>query len=196
MTNCPYSASLVLLFNCRPRSRQLQLRQDSLGTRLLNTASLLLICEDDLAVVDGNSVASSTLALGPANALAEAVVTGEDDEVVLDVVGLAPGRHDPGVVESNDDDLVDTLGLELVLLLDVRGQVGDLAGGGEGTRDSDQNDLFVLELCEGASAIDFCKFGPLSFWGDSEEIRSLEDGSIKSETYLCWRRKAGEHRTR
>lgn len=46
-----------------------------------------------------------------------------------------------------EDDLVDALGLELVLVLDVRGQVGSRAGGGESAGDGDDDDLLVGELC-------------------------------------------------
>lgn len=69
------------------------------------------------------------------------------DELVVDVVGLAPGGHDPGVVAGNDDDLVDALGLELGNLVDEAGDVVGGAGGGEGAGDGDEDDLFVLELC-------------------------------------------------
>ncbi len=67
----------------------------------------------------------------------------------MNVVGLAPGGHDPGVVAGNDDDLVDALGLELRDLADVAGDVADLARGGEGAGEGDEDDLFVLELCSG-----------------------------------------------
>jgi hypothetical protein len=59
------------------------------------------------------------------------------NEVILDVVGLAPGGHDEGVVVGEEDDLVDALGLELVDVGQVRGQVGDVAGRGEGAGDRD-----------------------------------------------------------
>lgn len=67
--------------------------------------------------------------------------------LVVDAVGLAPGRHDKGVVAGNHDNLVDALGLELVNLAREAGDVVDLAGRGEGAGDGDENDLFVLELC-------------------------------------------------
>lgn len=100
-------------------------------------------------MVNSNSIASSTLTQRPANRLAEAVVGGENDEIVLDVVGLAPGGHDKGVVVSNHDDLVNTLGLEGLAVVDVCGEVRGLAGGGEGTGDGDKNDLLLLEFWRG-----------------------------------------------
>lgn len=75
------------------------------------------------------------------------------DEVVLDTVGLAPGGHDVGVVVGNDDDLVDTLGLELGSLGDVAGDVRASAGRGEGTGNRDEDDLLVLELWRGATVV-------------------------------------------
>lgn len=71
------------------------------------------------------------------------------DEVVGDVVGLAPAGHDVGVVVGEEDDLVNALGLELVLLRDVAGKVGGGAGGSEGAGEGDDDDLLVLELCAG-----------------------------------------------
>lgn len=69
------------------------------------------------------------------------------DGLVLDPIRLAPGRHDKGVVVGDEDDGVDALGLELVQVGQVGGDVLLLAGRGEGARDGDQDDLFVLELC-------------------------------------------------
>lgn len=74
------------------------------------------------------------------------------DEVVGDVVGLAPAGHDVGVVVGEEDDLVDALGLELVALSDVAGKVGGGAGRSEGAGEGDDDDLLVLELCARKSA--------------------------------------------
>ena len=68
------------------------------------------------------------------------------DVVVLDAVGLAPGTHDPVIVAGDEDDLVDALGLELVLVLDVRDDVLLLARRGEGAGDGDDDDLLLLAL--------------------------------------------------
>lgn len=148
----------------------LQLGEDTLGTRDLNATASLLGSVDDLTVVDHNSVASGALAGSPSNALAEGcpgvrskdlhrsrqlitfpvlercVRTCTHNEVIFDVVGLAPGGHDPGVVEGDEDNLVDALGLERIGVLDVGGNMGHLAGRGESTGNGDQDDLLVLEL--------------------------------------------------
>lgn len=71
------------------------------------------------------------------------------DEVVLGVVGLAPGGHDVRVVGGNHDNLVNALGLEGVNVLDEAGQVAGLAGGREGAGHGHDDDLFVLDLCFG-----------------------------------------------
>lgn len=76
---------------------------------------------------------------------------GTHNEFVLDAVGLAPAGHYVGVVESNDDNMVNTLGLESLDIGGVGGDVGAGAGGSEGTGDGDENDLLVLELCEALS---------------------------------------------
>lgn len=67
------------------------------------------------------------------------------DEVVLGVVGLAPGRHDEGIVGGNHNNLLDTLGLEGLNVLDEAGQVVGLACGCESARDGDKDNLLVLE---------------------------------------------------
>lgn len=121
-------------------------------------------------MVNDNGVASSTLAKGPADLLAELgrIISSEDlkncvlasskciegkerllthNEVVKSLVGLAPCRHDEGVVEGNHDNLVDTLSLELGDLGGEAGDVVGLAGRGEGTGYGDEDDLLILELC-------------------------------------------------
>lgn len=73
------------------------------------------------------------------------------DEVVLDLVRLAPCTHDKGIVVRDHHYLVDSLGLEGILLLDEGGNVLLGAGGGEGAGDGNEDDLLLLELCEGKS---------------------------------------------
>jgi hypothetical protein len=66
--------------------------------------------------------------------------------VIGDTVGLGPTVHDKCVVDSNDDDLVNALGLNLVNVLDVGRNVRATASRSESTRDGDNDDLLVLEL--------------------------------------------------
>ncbi len=68
------------------------------------------------------------------------------NRIIFDTIGLAPGSHDPLVVAGNDYDLVHALGLELVEVGEVRGDVLLLAGGGEGAGDRDEDNFLVLEL--------------------------------------------------
>ena len=116
----------------------LKLRQHSIGTGNSDLArvSLLLRIADSAILLDNHRPAAIAVAHagGPTVVLGElADGVGEHEDVVArDVVDLAPGAHDPGVVGGDDGDLVYAFGLELVDLLDVRGQVVGLAAGGEG----------------------------------------------------------------
>lgn len=67
-------------------------------------------------------------------------------EIIARAVGLAPGGHDVGIVEGNDDDAVDALCPELGLVVQVRREVGSLARRGEGAGDGDDDDLAALAL--------------------------------------------------
>ena len=109
----------------------------------------------DLAVVKDDTITTSTtVRLGPADALGElGVVVGKEElqrvnienitispgrintynVVVLDTVGLAPGAHDEWVVDGKDGNDIDTLGLEFRELLDVLGDVSGRTDRGEGT---------------------------------------------------------------
>jgi len=73
--------------------------------------------------------------------------------VALHSVDLAPCAHDPSVVGGNDDNLVDTLGGELLEVLDVWWDVVGLAAGREGTWNRDKDDLLVLELLGGIEGL-------------------------------------------
>lgn len=53
--------------------------------------------------------------------------------VASDLVGLAPGAHDVGIVVGQDGDNVDTLLTELGESLDVAGDVSGRADGSEST---------------------------------------------------------------
>lgn len=64
-------------------------------------------------------------------------------------VDLSPRTHDPGVVESDDDNEINTLGGKLLDILNVRRQVTGLAAWRESTRNGDDDDLFAFELLRG-----------------------------------------------
>lgn len=82
--------------------------------------------------------------------LGERRVAHEEGLAVLGAaVDLAPGVHDERVVGGDDDDLVDALGGQLLLVLQVGRDVHGLAAGGEGAGDGDEDDLLAGELLAG-----------------------------------------------
>lgn len=102
------------------------------STYLNVTDGLLGLGVANLAVLlDYHSPSTETVAhtCQPAVLLAKVGlrVAHEGDEIAFrDIVDLAPSVHDPSVVRSDDDDLVDTLRLECVALLDEGGYMVDL----------------------------------------------------------------------
>ena len=99
-------------------------------------------------MIDNHSIAIGTSSLSPAITGRElAVLVGQEQQaVVVDAVGLAPGGHDVWVVAGDDGNNVDALLLELWKLLDV---VWDVLGGacwGEGAWEGEEDDLLVCPL--------------------------------------------------
>lgn len=96
--------------------------------------------------------------------------------VVDDAVGLAPSRHDKGVVVGNEDDEIGTALLELVKLLNVARQVVGLAGWRKGAWDGDEDDLLVLKLLAGVELDGHAAsrhLGRLWSWGNIGEADAL-----------------------
>lgn len=69
------------------------------------------------------------------------------NRLILDPVSLAPRRHHEGIVGRNENDAVYALGLELLQMGQVRGDVLLLAGRREGAGDGDEDNFLVLEFC-------------------------------------------------
>lgn len=102
--------------------------KDVLGT--------LLLGERDLAVVNDDSVTvGTTLIVSPANALGELGlrVRQEENVVAGDAVDLAPSAHDVRIVVGENGDNINTLGPQGGEVINVSGDVGGRADGGEGT---------------------------------------------------------------
>lgn len=127
------------------------MRKDTKGTRLLDASRLITRGIGDLAVVDNHGETTSSLAQVPADAGGElGVVVGHEENLVIgDAISLGPTVHDKCVVDSNDDDLVNALGLDLLNVLDVRRNVRGTASRSESTGDRDEDDLLALELLAG-----------------------------------------------
>lgn len=125
--------------------------KDTKGTGLLDAAGLIIGGVDDSAVVDNHGETASSLAQIPADAGGELgiVVGHEENLVICNAIGLGPTMHDKCVVDSNDDDLINALGLDLVNVLDVGRNVRSTASRSESTGDGDNNDLLTLELLTG-----------------------------------------------
>lgn len=132
---------------------RLQVLEDGLGARELEVVlSGLESGVGNLAVVNDEGVTlGAALLIGPTNALGEASIgVGEEENVVpSDLVGLAPGAHDIGIVVGEDGNNVNTLGTDLGELLDVLGNVASRADGSEGTGKSEEDDLLVGPLLGG-----------------------------------------------
>lgn len=114
--------------------------------------SLVLSVADSAILLNNHSppAVPVTHTSSPAVVLGEGRVAHEESLAVLGAaVDLAPSVHDEGVVGSNDDDLVDALGSELLLVLEVRRDVHGLAAGSESAGDGDEHDLLAGELLAG-----------------------------------------------
>lgn len=108
------------------------------STRDLNRTRVSLWAEvNDLQVINNKSVTTGPLTeahsgevSGTADTLGKLEVkVGGKNDFVLGLVLDTPGRHDEGIVLSENDDLVYTLGLEVRGVLDVRRNVVDVACG-------------------------------------------------------------------
>lgn len=95
------------------------------------------------------------------------------DEVVLDLVRLAPCTHHERIIVRNYYDLIDSLGLEGILLLEEGRDVLLGAGGGEGAGDGNEDDLLLLEFCKRMLVTE-------------EEQGAARDWVVTA--YLCWPR--------
>ena len=74
-----------------------------------------------------------------------AIAVGEHQDLVVDLLVLAPGAHDEGVVHRKTGDRVDALRLERVGVLNDRGNMHLVAGAGEGAGHREQRDFLAFE---------------------------------------------------
>jgi len=126
----------------------------NISTTYLNILgrSLVLSIANSAILLNNHSPTAVAVAhaRSPAMVLGERRVAHEKSLAVLSAaVDLAPSVHDERVIGSDDDDLVDALGRELLLVLEVGRDVHGLAAGGESAGDGDEDDLLAGELFAG-----------------------------------------------
>jgi hypothetical protein len=63
---------------------------------------------------------------------------------VLEALYACPSAHDKGIICSHNGDYINTLRFELIVLLDVAGQVLGVARRGERAGDGEDDDLLAL----------------------------------------------------
>lgn len=119
-------------------SQTLELGKNVLSTRNLNSTRVRLRAEvDDLQVINNEGITTGPLTKAHGGEISDAADTlgelevevGSEDDFVFGLVLDTPSGHDEGVVLSENNDLVNTLGLEVLSMLDVRRNVVDVARG-------------------------------------------------------------------
>jgi len=147
-----------------PTTCRLECRENGISARDGDTRTGLRPNIFHNEVIDDKGIAASTgtqamgreiedvaYLLGPSNIS----VSGGDD-LVFEALDTRPAAQDERVVGGDDDDDIDSLGLELVVLLDVRRQMVHMTSGGEGSGNSKEDDLLPLPViggeCRGDSA--------------------------------------------
>lgn len=98
--------------------------------------------------------------------------------VVGDLVDLAPCTHDEWIVGSNDSDVVNTLLLQSLDVLDVWWKVVGLAAGSKSTWHRDEDDLLALPLLVGVVLLGTTARSGISVgdWGPSVLVSQCADG--------------------
>lgn len=69
--------------------------------------------------------------------------------LVLQAFNASPSAHDENIVCSNDCDDIDTLGLELLVLFNVRREMVHMAGRSESSGDREEHDLLAFPIVRG-----------------------------------------------
>ena len=113
---------------------------------------LAVDCLDD-PVLDQHRVAVGTLTKAAAlqvelhadRAGEIAAAIGQHQHLVADILRLAPGAHDKGVIDRNAGDLIDAFCLQLRCLVDITRQVTLRAGRGERAGHREQSHLLAAE---------------------------------------------------
>jgi len=129
----------------------LQCLEDLLGTRDCELASFLDVCNGDLEVVSKESKALRTKTQSFLREIKLKTkcfcvccrsISKELHMLVLWVC-LCPCLHDKGVINADKQDLIYTLGFEILSLSNEAWYMLIAAGGGEGTGDAEEDDLLA-----------------------------------------------------
>jgi hypothetical protein len=65
-------------------------------------------------------------------------------ELILELVNAGPSAHDKSIVGGENSDDIDTLGLDLIVLLDVAREMVRVAYWREGTGNGEEDDILAL----------------------------------------------------
>lgn len=136
---------------------KLQVSENSLDARDGDTGTGLLLNIGDLVVVNNDGVSGSALAKasrrkinGETNSLRErSVAIGSKDQLISTTKRLTPGSLHKRIIGRENDNVINSLGLDFINFLDKRRNVVGGAGGGEGTRNRDNDNLLVGKLLLG-----------------------------------------------
>src|SRR5579883_24097 len=142
-------------------TRRSERLEHGLRARHLEGAGLLDIEQLDGPVIDEHGVALRALAetiaaaieLEPDRAGEVAIAVGEHLDLALDLLLLAPGIHDEGVVHREAGDRIDALCPELVRLLDEAREMLGRACRREGAGKREKHHLLALEELVGLNVL-------------------------------------------
>lgn len=90
--------------------------------------------------------------------------------IVLDSLALTPSAHNKGVIESNDGDVINALGFDLLQVLGEAWHVTSMAAGREGAGHCEEHDLLVRPFLGGVVGDGHAAFGYISALGRVGDI--------------------------
>ena len=136
---------------------KLQVSENSLDARDGDTGTGLLLNIGDLVVVNNDGVSGSALAKasrrkinGETNSLRErSVAIGSKDQLISTTKRLTPGSLHKRIIGRENDNVINSLGLDFINFLDKRRNVVGSTGRSEGTRNRNNHDFLVRKFLSG-----------------------------------------------